>query len=83
MNWTNKHRKRLYKIIESKWADLEIEPFEQWLASLGIEWAELKEIHDAPEGTVAIWEGPGPSGDKLCWVIPDEVAMKMLILGIP
>jgi hypothetical protein len=81
--WTNKHRERLYKIIERKWSELELDPWEDWLASLGIKWAELEYEGDAPKGTVAVHEGPGIDNHnlKMCWVIPDDIAMKLLVLG--
>jgi hypothetical protein len=85
MQWTNAHRERLYQIIEERWIKLEIDPFEEWLASLGIKWAELEYEGDAPEGTIAVHEGPGFENHdfRMCWVIPDDVALKMLALGIP
>lgn len=85
MRWDNAHRDRLFHIIEGKWSDLELDPWEEWLAGLGIEWAELKHESDAPEGTVAVHEGPGFLNPDLrnCWVIPDDVALKLLTLGIP
>jgi len=81
--WTNKHRKKLYKLIESKWSVFEIDDFEDWLASLGIKWAELEYESDAPKGTVAVHEGPGFENKdlRMCWVIPDEIATKLLVLG--
>lgn len=83
--WNNKHRERLYRIIESRWFDLEIEPFENWMASFGIRWEELEHESDAPPGTVAVHEGPGFKNPDLrnCWVIPDDIAHKFLLLGIP
>lgn len=85
MQWTNAHRERLYHIIEGKWSDLPIDDFEEWLASLGIKWAELYHEGDAPQGTVAVHEGPGVEDKdlRMCWVIPDDVALKMLAIGIP
>jgi len=83
MQWKETDRQRLYHIIEGKWARHDIETFERCLADLGIKWAELNdEVRDAPEGTVAIWEGPGPTGNKLCWVVPDDIALKLLAFGI-
>ena len=81
--WTNKHRERLYKIIESKWISHDIDEFECCLADLGIKWAELERESDAPEGTVAVHEGPGIDNHefRMCWVIPDDIAMKLLVLG--
>lgn len=86
MNWTNAHRNRLYQVIEDKWgAAINIEQFEEWLASFGIKWAELYHENDAPQGTVAVHEGPGIEDKdfKMCWVIPNEVAVKFLFLGVP
>lgn len=85
MKWTNDHRRRLYQVIERKWSGLEIEQFEEWLDSLGIKWAELEYENDAPAGTVAVHEGPGFQNPDLrnCWVIPDDVAERFLVLGIP
>lgn len=85
MEWKREHRERLYRILETKWAFLDTEAFEEWLASLGIRWAELHHENDAPQGTVAVWEGPGIEDPnlKLCWVVPDEVAHKMILLGFP
>lgn len=85
MEWNNGHRERLYHIIEGKWsAEANVDSFERWLADLGIKWAELEdEFADAPTGTVAIWEGPGDEqiDFKMCWVVPDDVAMKLLVLS--
>lgn len=82
MEWNNGHRERLYHVIEGKWSELEIDPFERWLADLGIKLAELDdEVAEAPAGTVAIWEGPGEEKRKMCWVVPDDVAMKLLVLS--
>ena len=86
MQWNERHRRKLYRMIEDKWSSLDIKSFEQFLADLGIKWAELEdEVRDAPPGTIAIWEGPGFADElkKECWVIPDDVAMRMLALGIP
>lgn len=85
MEWNNAHRERLYHIIERKWSELDTEPFESLLAGLGIKWAELYHESDAPAGTVAIHEGPGLENfhNRMCWVIPNDVALKMLALGIP
>jgi len=83
MEWNNGHRERLYHIIEDKWrAEVDIESFERWIADLGIKWAEFDdEIAEAPTGTLAIWEGPGEEKSKMCWVVPDDVAMKLLVLS--
>lgn len=85
MEWNNRHRESLYRVLEGKWSELDTEPFEEWLAALGIKWAELHHENDAPEGTVAVWEGPGIEDKdlKLCWVLPDDVAEKMLFLTFP
>lgn len=86
MEWNRQHRERLYWILERQWSDLDTDSFENWLKDFGIEWAELKdEIHDSPQGTVAIWEGPGFADQNLkqCWVIPEDVAEKFLVLGVP
>ena len=85
MQWTNAHRERLYHIIESRWSDLELNAWEEWLLSLGIEWAELYHENDAPQGTVAVHEGPGIEDKdlRMCWVVPDDVALKLLALNIP
>jgi hypothetical protein len=82
MQWTELHRERLFHIIDGEWHGGDIGSFERYLADLGITWAELDEIHDAPEGTVAVWEGPGIENPlrKMCWIVPDEVALKMLAL---
>ena len=81
--WTNKHRKKLYKLIEGKWSELKIDDFEDWLASLGIKWAELEYERDAPQGTIAVHEGPGFENHdlRMCWVIPDDIAIKLLVMG--
>lgn len=84
MEWNDSHRERLYHIIEGKWSELELDVWERWLADLGIKWAELDdEVADAPPGTIAIWEGPGFKNEnkKECWVVPDDVAMKLLVLS--
>lgn len=85
MQWTNAHRERLYHIIESRWSDLELDPWEEWLASLGIKWVELYHEGDAPQGTVAVHEGPGFENKdlRMCWVIPEDVALKLLTLNFP
>ena len=85
MEWTNKHRELLYHIIEGRWSELELDPWEDWLLSLGIKWAELERESDAPEGTVAVHEGPGIENYdlRMCWVIPDDVALKLLALYLP
>jgi hypothetical protein len=81
MQWTELHRQRLYHIINGEWVRRDLQSFESHLKDLGVKWAELNdEVSDAPEGTVAIWEGPGPTGNKLCWVVPDDVALKLLVL---
>ena len=82
MQWTELHRQRLYRIIEGEWDRLDTHVWEEWLAELGIKWAELDEVHDAPQGTVAVWEGPGfkDENKKMCWVVPDDAALKMLVL---
>lgn len=82
MEWTNKHRERLYRILEGKWAELDTDPWEEWLLALGIEWAELQHEKDSPPGTIAVWEGPGEKDRnlKMCWVLPDESALKLLTL---
>lgn len=74
-------RARLYDAIYAKWAELDIDSFEAWLAGLGITWVELdNEITDAPAGTVAVWEGPGFENDerKQCWAVPDAAVSKLL-----
>jgi hypothetical protein len=83
MQWTNAHREILYRIIERRWSDLELDPWEEWLASHGIKWAELHHENDAPQGTVAVWEGPGIKDEqlKLCWVLPDDIAHKFIVLN--
>lgn len=84
MEWNSKHRERLYHIIEGKWSAEAVDSFERWLADLSIKWAELEDdVADAPTGTVAIWEGPGEERIdlKMCWVVPDDVAMKLLVLS--
>jgi len=85
MEWNCRHMEELYYIIEGKWAGNDIESFERCLADLGIKWAELDDVHDAPEGTVAIHEGLGieDPDKRMCWVIPDDVALKLLAIGIP
>jgi hypothetical protein len=85
MQWNNAHRERLYHIIERRWSDLELDPWEEWLASLGIKWAELYHENDAPQGTVAVHEGPGIEDKdlRMCWVIPEDIALKLLTLNIP
>jgi hypothetical protein len=82
MQWTELHRQRLFHIIDGEWHRLDTHVWEEWLAGLGIKWAELDEIHDAPQGTVAVWEGPGfeDPNKKQCWIVPDETALKMLVL---
>jgi hypothetical protein len=82
MQWTEKHRQILYRIIDAEWHRLDTHVWEEWLAGLGVRWAELNEEHDAPEGTVAVWEGPGSDdpNKKMCWVVPDDAALKMLVL---
>jgi len=82
--WNSEHREKLYEVIQGQWAESSPRSFEEWMKGLGIEWAELRdEAHDAPRGTVAVWEGPGFTDENLrqCWVVPDEVAMKLLVLG--
>ena len=86
MEWDSKHRERLYHIIDGERSAMgvEIELFESWLADLGIKWAELDdEVADAPPGTIVIWEGPGfkDENKKECWVVPDDVALKLLVLS--
>jgi len=85
MEWNDAHRELLYRIVDSKWSDLHIDDFEDWLASLNITWSELRHECESPPGTVAVWEGPGvkDNGAKMCWVVPDDVAHKMLLLAIP
>lgn len=85
MKWNKAHRERLYRILEGKWSELPIESFESFLEGLGIKWAELYHESDAPAGTVAIHEGPGLEdfNNRMCWVIPDDVATKLLALGAP
>lgn len=85
MRWDNKHRERLYHIIERRWSDLDLDAWEEWLASLGIKWAELYHESDAPEGTIAVHEGPGIEDKdlRMCWVIPDDIAHKLLVLNLP
>jgi hypothetical protein len=84
MRCNKKHRERLYQIIEDRWQELDTRVWEAWLEEIGIEWAELDdEIRDAPKDTVAIWEGPGHENKKMCWVVPNDTAMKLLVLGVP
>lgn len=87
MEWTSQHRESLYHIIEAArirpGGEPDIDAWEEWLAGLGIKWAELDDnVNDAPPGTVAIWEGPGfwDESRKQCWVVPDDVALKLLVL---
>lgn len=83
MEWNEIHRRRLYDIIARECHQREVGDWESWLSSLGIKWAELDEVKDAPQGTVAIWEGPGfiNRNRKNCWVVPDDVALKLLTLN--
>jgi hypothetical protein len=86
MDWNEIHRQRLYRIIEGKWAKHDIETFDRFLEALGIKWVELDdELNDAPAGTIAIWEGPGCKDNtkKQCWIVPDDVALKLLAIGTP
>lgn len=85
MKWKNEHRELLYEIIEEKWIKFDIDEFEKYLATLGIKWAELKHENHAPTGTIAVWEGTGEKDKnlKMCWVIPDDVAMRLLAIGAP
>lgn len=74
-------RARLYDAIYAKWAELDIDSFEAWLAGLGITWVELdSEITDAPAGTVAVWEGPGFESEerKQCWAVPEAAVAQVL-----
>lgn len=82
MQWTELHRQRLYHIINGEWVRRDLQSFESHLKDLGVKWAELNEVHDAPLGTVAVWEGPGfkDENKKMCWVVPDDVALKLLVL---
>ena len=82
MQWTELHRQRLYHIINGEWVSRDLESFESHLKELGITWAELDDVYDAPEGSVAVWEGPGfkDPNKRMCWVVPDETALKMLVL---
>jgi hypothetical protein len=86
MEWNNQHREKLCHIIENEWSRLNIKVWDSWMKGLGIKWAELDDDEkDAPEGTVAIWEGPGFKDEtkKQCWVVPDDVAMKLLVFSDP
>lgn len=86
MEWNNQHRKNLYQIIERESNRLDLDVWERWLDSLGVKWAELDdEVKDAPEGTVAIWEGPGFKDEtrKQCWIVSEDVAMKLLVFSKP
>ena len=76
-------QKKLFDLINDKWERLKNEDFEDWLASLGILWAELEDYSDGPKGTVVVWEGPGFKNEdfKMCWVITEDVALKLLVLG--
>ena len=83
MQWTEENRVKLYFIIEREWSRLDLPVWEEWLAGLGIKWTELDDdVNDAPSGTVAIHEGPGFEDEsrKQCWVVPDEVALKLIAL---
>ncbi len=72
----------MFHIITRKWEGLDIYSFEAWLKEIGIKWAELMDVEDSPAGTVAVWEGPGFNDEtkKECWVVPDDVALKLLVL---
>lgn len=82
MRWNEKQREGLFHIINHQWEKLDIDSFESWLLEIGIKWAELKDVDESPPGTVAIWEGPGLDDENamLCWVVPDDVALKLLVL---
>jgi len=85
IQWTKEDRCQLYFIIEREWSklDLDTHAWEAWLKNLGIEWAELDdEVNDAPPGTIAVWEGPGFEDEdrKQCWVVPDDMALKLIAL---
>ena len=61
----------------------QIDPVWFGLKNLGIKWAELDdEVNDAPPGTIAVWEGPGVENEdrKQCWIIPDDIALKLIVL---
>ena len=61
----------------------QIDPVWFGLKNLGIKWAELDdEVNDAPPGTIAVWEGPGYQNEdrKQCWIIPDDIALKLIAL---
>lgn len=82
--WNSKQRERLYEVIQGQWEKRSLDSFEGWLKDLGIEWAELRdEVYDAPPGTVAVGPGITDINLKQCWVVPDDVAMKLLVLGVP
>ena len=58
-----------------------INDFEDWLASLGILWVELE---DGPKGAVVVWcpgFWPRSMTPAPCWVIPEDVALKLIVLG--
>lgn len=83
MQWTEENRVQLYFVIEREWSRLDLPVWETWLKDLGIKWAELDdEVNDAPPGTIAVWEGPGFKDEnrKQCWVVPDDIALKLIAL---
>lgn len=66
-------------------ADAEWESFKK---SLGIEVMDLKNlVAEAPQGTVAVWfetiDQFQDSERKRCWIVPDDSALKILVLGVP
>jgi len=86
IQWTEEDRVQLYFILERaeiSYTHDHTHAWEDWLKNLGIEWAELDdEVVDAPPGTIAVWEGPGFEDEdrKQCWVVPDDVALKLIVL---
>ena len=77
----NNNQKKLFKLIHDKWERLMINDFEDWLASLGILWVELE---DGPNGAVVVWcpgFWPRSMTPAPCWVIPEDVALKLIVLG--
>ena len=91
----NNNQKKLFKLIHDKWERLMINDFEDWLASLGILWVDDASesidgrvrqcLEDGPKGAVVVWcpgFWPRKNQDfKRCWVIPEDVALKLLVLG--
>lgn len=84
MDWNSDHRYDLYHILDGKRAHVRVAEWEDFKKSLGIEVMILKsEVHDAPTGTVAVWESTEEDNLKRCWIVPDQSALKLLVLGAP